>query len=45
MKDIVLAICMLAAGGFGWGVCSRLDAFVLRSRRQREARRERSRRS
>lgn len=45
MKDIVLAICMLAAGGFGWVVCSRLDAFVLRNRRQREARRERSRRS
>lgn len=45
MKDILLAICMLAAGGFGWVVCTRLDAFVLRSRRQRDALRERSRRS
>lgn len=45
MKDIVLAICMLAAGGFGWVVCTRLDAFVLRSSRQRDALRERSRRS
>lgn len=43
MKDIVLALCMLAAGGFGWVVCARLDAFVLRNRRQREARREHGR--
>lgn len=45
MKDFLLAAVMLAAGGVGWVICCRLDAWLLRSRQARERMRERCRRS
>ena len=45
MKDFLLAAVMLAAGGAGWFLCCRLDAWLLRGRQDREQKRERCRRS
>ncbi|HJG28818.1 MAG: hypothetical protein UCO57_06605 [Gemmiger sp.] len=36
MRDFLLALGMLAAGGFGWFVCCRLDDFLLQIRQDRD---------
>lgn len=44
MKDFLLAMVMLAAGGFCWFVCCRLDAFLLHMRQERDPLRQHNRR-
>lgn len=43
MKDFLLACVMLAAGGFGWFVCCRFDAWLLRGRQARDRLQEKAR--
>lgn len=43
MKEFLLACFLLAAGGFGWAACCRLDGWILHNRQARDRQREKSR--